>query len=122
MEERRWQGPYPETIEKATTLNHAVINQPSGVVMNKVTGQLVIQSARFYVALGQPEKLKIVSSDDTYRILRIARWIDALPENVRFIYAYRINNRVFVDAVVPHDVLFYAEAESASRGETEIYW
>ena len=119
MANKSWQGPYPESIEKAKLL----LAGPCLIKRVGDGGPIPPPKNMFMVVLDVADALHLKSDNRTSEgvITHVAAWIDALPMNVVYIYASLAFDGYWqIEPVMFCDNLWEAEIESISRGGTPI--
>jgi hypothetical protein len=86
MEERTYQGPYAKTLEQATEIVSLVTDYPAGIVYDKKDSKQYTGSAK---AIDVCDDFEVKAYYVATVAARLARWMDALPTNVRYVFVYR---------------------------------
>lgn len=113
-------GPYIENVEKATTLYRGCLGK--AIVINRIGGQEFTPIVGYLVPNVVPT-LHIDRADDVEKahVRKIARWIELLPAEARFLHAWSEKERMVVEACTYHTKLLDAEIETLVRGNCVMY-
>ena len=102
MEERSYQGAFRDTLEQATEIVHLVIDSPAGITFDRKEKKQYTDSA-LLIPSGVCDDLEIKAYYVSSAEAALARWMDALPTNVRYVRACRHFNTWYAWTVSPGD-------------------
>lgn len=91
MEDRAYQGPYANTLEQATEIVHLIIDSPAGITFDREEKKQYTGSA-WSIPSNVCDDLEIKAYYVSTAASALARWMDALPTNVRYVRACRRHN------------------------------